>query len=83
MIHIKKYYMDGCSPCTAMTKELESVSHPHTVENIDAMSLTPEQRAGLGIRSVPALILVKDGKESALFPGFKTTKEIEQLITDL
>lgn len=77
------FYRDGCDGCIAMEsvmKQLESRKNSgFDIISIDIEKL-PQARVFFSIRSVPTLLLIKDGKVLWKQAGLMTAREIELFV---
>jgi len=74
MIQVKKFYATWCGPCKMLTPIMEGVKKNHTdiqFENID-VDKDFEVAAKYSIRSVPTVIVEKDGVEVQRFAGLQS-----------
>ena len=73
MIQVKKFYATWCGPCKMLTPIIEGVKQNHSdvqFENID-VDKDFEIAAKYSIRSVPTVIVEKDGVEVQRFAGLQ------------
>lgn len=73
MIQVKKFYATWCGPCKMLTPIIEGVKKNHSdvqFENID-VDKDFEIAAKYSIRSVPTVIVEKDGVEVQRFAGLQ------------
>ena len=74
MIEVKKFYAEWCGPCKALTPILENIKPKFSnvkFENID-VDAQFEIASKYVIRSVPTIIIEKDGKEVERFAGVQS-----------
>ena len=74
MLEVKKFYATWCGPCKMLTPIMENVKGKFVdvkFENIDVDSQF-EIASKYSIRSVPTVIIEKDGKEVQRFPGLQS-----------
>ena len=74
MIEVKKFYAEWCGPCKALTPILENIKPKFSnvkFENID-VDAQFEIASKYAIRSVPTIIIEKDGKEVERFAGVQS-----------
>lgn len=71
------FYADWCAPCKLVVPLLDELAHEHTGEVLVAKVDTdhaPGVAQRYGIRSIPTLILFRDGAEVARSLGFEPEK---------
>lgn len=77
------FYADWCEPCKWLDKILEEIdselSESTTVLKVDSESNT-DLSAHFNLKSVPVLILFKDGKEVWRINGFLNGEELVEKI---
>lgn len=82
-ITLIKFWAPWCSPCKAMYPIVESVVENCSLHlksiNIDE---DPNSAVEYGIRSIPTLVLLKDGVPSGKLIGTHSSKEIEKFLTE-
>ena len=74
MIQVKKFYAEWCGPCKVLTPLMENVKTKFTnvkFENVDIDSQF-EIAQKYFVRSVPTVIIEKDGKEVERFVGVQS-----------
>ncbi len=77
---ILRFSATWCQPCKMLAKNLEAAQLEIPVEYVDIdsnVTLTDDY----GIRGVPTLVLVEDGKEISRLVGVKTADELKQWAT--
>lgn len=85
MITVLKFYADWCSPCNAMKPAWDQLKEDLKDEfifqaiDIDA---NPQMRADYFVRSIPTIVLVKDGKEVTRKQGSATFPELKDWLYD-
>ena len=73
---ILRFSATWCQPCKMLAKNLETAQLEIPVEYVDIdsnVTLTDDY----GIRGVPTLVLVEDGKEISRLVGVKTADELK------
>lgn len=61
-VSIIDFYAEWCGPCKMMEPALQQIENESTVEIIKVdIDQSPELAARFGIRSIPTILLVKDG----------------------
>jgi thioredoxin 1 len=62
-----------------LAKNLESVKSEMPIEVVD-IDVHPEVATEFGIRGVPTLVMIEDGKENKRLVGMRSLKELEEWI---
>jgi thioredoxin 1 len=74
---------DWCGPCKAMAPALESFAAKRsgelTVAKVD-IDRAPQVASRYAIRSVPTLMLFKDGKPVAMQPGMMSESQLAEFV---
>jgi thioredoxin 1 len=80
-LSLVQFSANWCGPCKMLTKTLESMeqTQPFRVAKID-IDEERELVQSFGIRSVPTMIIFKDGKEVKRMVGNKTQNAIEDFM---
>ena len=74
MLEIYDFYADWCGPCkmiAPMIKEMENQNPEITLKKID-VDTGQELSAQYGVKSIPTLVILKDGVEVDRVIGFTT-----------
>ena len=85
MIQVKKFYATWCGPCKMLTPVMEGVKKNHTdiqFEDID-VDAQFEIAAKYSIRSVPTVIVEKDGVEVQRFAGLQGEMTYNNTLNEL
>jgi thioredoxin 1 len=74
MIEVKKFHAVWCGPCRALGPVLENVKKKFSNINFEEIDVDKnyEQAEKYYIRSVPTVVIVKDGKEVDRFTGLQS-----------
>jgi thioredoxin 1 len=80
MKQLLKFSASWCGPCKALSKVLENVD----LKDIELVEIDIDENTDkaveYGIRSVPTLVLMEDGKEVRRKTGLLTADKVEGLI---
>jgi thioredoxin 1 len=79
MKKILRFTASWCGPCKMLAKNLESVKSGMPIEVVD-IDVHPEVATEFGIRGVPTLVMIEDGKENKRLVGMRSLKELEEWI---
>ena len=77
MTKILKFYAPWCAPCTALGKV---ISESDVIIDIEEINIDdePEKAAEYGVRSIPTLVLIKDGSATKRKTGMMSKEEFEE-----
>lgn len=75
-----KFQATWCQPCKALSKSLSTVDLGVDIEEID-IEQSRDLVADYGVRSVPTLVLLKDGVELSRIVGNTTVDKIQTMIS--
>jgi thioredoxin len=78
-----KFWASWCSPCRALAPILKSALEKFAdvrFESVD-VDVDPTQAAELNIRSIPTLVLLKDGAPAGRLVGAHSQEEIEAFLS--
>ncbi len=77
------FYADWCAPCKAQTPVLDSLAQDLNGE-LNVVKVNIDQAPGLaqtfGVRSIPTLMLFKNGEALATRVGVQTQPQLRQLV---
>lgn len=78
------FYADWCGPCRMVGPIVEDLSNTMNGVNFTKVNVDEEQEvAGLfGVRSIPTLILFKEGQEVDRIVGFAPKQKLESFINN-
>lgn len=82
-VKILKFSATWCGPCRVMApavKEAVSDFQEVELEEVDVDTDDNELSLTYGVRSVPTLIFLKDGKEIDRVVGMKTAEQLKNII---
>lgn len=80
------FYTDWCGPCKAMKPSFDAVAKEYSGKaKFDSVNLGNEGDVGkaYGIKSVPTIIIFKEGKEAVRLIGYKSKNELEEKIKEI
>lgn len=74
MIHVKKFYADWCGPCKVLTPLMENVKSKFNNVNFEDIDIEVQYEIAQKyyVRSVPTVIIEKDGEEVQRFTGVQS-----------
>ena len=74
MIQVKKFYADWCGPCKVLTPIMENVKTKFNNVNFEDIDIEVQYEVAQKhfVRSVPTVIIEKDGKEIQRFAGVQS-----------
>ena len=77
------FYADWCAPCKAQTPILDTLAQDFSRE-LDVVKVDIDKAPGLaqtfGVRSIPTLILFKNGEAQATRVGVQTQPQLQKLV---
>ena len=74
MIQVKKFYADWCGPCKVLTPIMENVKTKFNNVNFEDIDIEVQYEVAQKhfVRSVPTVIIEKDGEEVQRFTGVQS-----------
>ena len=76
------FYADWCGPCRMLAPVIEEVKND--VKDVKVVKINVDENqeiaAQYGVRSIPTLVVVKDGKVAKQAVGFRSKKDILQML---
>lgn len=78
-----KFWAPWCAPCRAIAHVLESALEKFGDVKFESVNVDadPTQAAELNIRSIPTLVLLKDGAPAGRLVGAHSQEEIEAFLS--
>jgi len=90
MITVIDYWATWCGPCKMMGPVIESLMEKYNVDGsevevskVEVDTLKPAELAELGIKSIPTIIISKDGNEASRFVGVQNKETLIEAIDSL
>ncbi len=77
------FYADWCGPCRSLLPVVEKLAEKHSEDfiiqkvNVDKF---PDLAAQFGVRSIPALFVLKSGQIAETLVGYKSEVELESIL---
>ena len=81
MKKLMRFTASWCGPCKSLATNLELVSTDIPIDVID-IDVHSEVAMEYGIRGVPTLVMLEDGKEIKRMSGTKTVTQLTEWIND-
>jgi thioredoxin 1 len=74
MVEVKKFYAEWCGPCKVLTPLMENVKTKFTNVNFENVDIDSQFEVAQKyfVRSVPTVIIEKNGKEVERFVGVQS-----------
>jgi thioredoxin 1 len=84
MITVKKFYADWCIPCKQLTPVINEIKSQFSNVRFEEYDVddSADVASQFGIRSVPTVVLVKDGKEIKRIVGAQSKMVYENAINE-
>jgi thioredoxin 1 len=76
------FYADWCGPCKMVAPIVEKIAEEESDIKVCKINVddSPELAANFKIMSIPTLVVIKDGKETAKAVGIRSKSEIIQMV---
>lgn len=84
MLEVKKFYATWCGPCKMLTPIMEKVQSKFSDVSFESVNIDEQFEVAQKyyVRSVPTVILEKDGKEIHRFAGLQSELIYTNAITE-
>jgi thioredoxin 1 len=85
MIQVKKFYAEWCGPCKMLTPIMEQVQGKFSDISFESINIDSQFEVAQKyyVRSVPTVIIEKDGKEVHRFAGLQSEMAYSNALTEL
>lgn len=84
MVTVKKFYATWCGPCKMLSPVLEQIRTEYT--GIDMLAIDIDENyelaAQYGVKSVPTVVIEKNGVEVQRFVGIKPKGDYTRVISE-
>lgn len=84
MVTVKKFYATWCGPCKMLSPILEEIRNEYN--QIDMLTIDVDEHfeiaAKYGVKSVPTVVIEKNGVEVKRFVGIKSKNEYTSVINE-
>lgn len=84
MVTVRKFYATWCGPCKMLSPILEEIRNEYN--QIDMLTIDVDEHFDLaskyGVKSVPTVVIEKNGVEVKRFVGIKSKTEYTKVITE-
>jgi thioredoxin 1 len=84
MLEVKKFYGTWCGPCKMLAPTIEKLKTEHTNVNFVDIDVDSDYEAAskYGVRSIPLVVIEKDGKEVQRFSGVQSEMTYKNAINE-
>ena len=85
MLEVKKFYAEWCGPCKMLTPIMEQVQGKFSDVSFESINIDSQFEVAQKyyVRSVPTVIIEKDGKEVQRFAGCQSEMAYSNAINEL
>lgn len=85
MLEVKKFYAEWCGPCKMLTPIMEQVQNKFSDVSFQSVNIDEQFEVAQKyyVRSVPTVIIEKDGKEVQRFAGLQSEMAYSNAINEL
>jgi thioredoxin 1 len=81
-IKVEKYWAEWCQPCSYVTPIINELRNEYTPKGVSFSSVNLDEQPDLatqnGVRSIPTVIIFRNGKEFGRFTGLQPLKEYKK-----
>lgn len=84
MLQVKRFTADWCGPCRTLAPIMNEISSEISGVNFETINVDNDQAQAsqFGVRSIPLVVLIKDGQEVKRFTGVQSKQSYVQSIND-
>lgn len=83
-IKVEKYWAEWCGPCKVLAPIIQNIKNEYMPKGVKFQDINidnePEPAQNNMVRSIPTVIIYKDGKEMSRHMGLNQQKEYEKAI---
>ena len=85
MLEVKKFYAEWCGPCKMLTPIMEQVQGKFSDVSFESINIDSQFEVAQKyfVRSVPTVIIEKDGKEVQRFAGLQSEMAYSNALNEL
>ena len=85
MLEVKKFYGEWCGPCKMLTPIMEQVQGKFSDVSFESINIDSQFEVAQKyyVRSVPTVIIEKDGKEVQRFAGLQSEMAYSNALNEL
>lgn len=82
MLKLLKFFAEWCGPCKLMKKSIEELKNEEADVEFEEIDVDENQELSVqfGIKAIPTIVFVKDGKEVARLVGMNSKANIKAQI---
>jgi thioredoxin 1 len=75
------FFADWCGPCKAFAPTLQKYADAHPEVKVVKINVDDSPKSASGIKSIPTLVVVKDGKGGVIGQGNMPYSKMEEAVT--
>lgn len=85
MLEVKKFYAEWCGPCKMLTPIMEQVQSKYSDVSFESINIDSQFEVAQKyfVRSVPTVIIEKDGQEVQRFAGLQSEMAYSNALNEL